>query len=123
LLAWPLQEADAEALCERLRAPNEARDLALLACRSRERLRGARDASPDVLLELLKAADAFRRAERFAELLEVARLADGFEAERVVRALRAASAIDAGAIAKQGRGAEIAALIDEARVKAIAQAV
>ena len=42
---------------------------------------------------------------------------------RMERALRAASAIDAGAIAKQGRGSEIAALIDEARVKAIAKAV
>jgi hypothetical protein len=71
----------------------------------------------------LKAADAFRRPERFAELLEVARLAEGLEAERVARARRAASAVDAGAIAKAGRGSGIAALIDEARVKAIAQAV
>jgi tRNA nucleotidyltransferase (CCA-adding enzyme) len=123
LLAWPLKEADVEALCDRLRAPNEARDLALLACRNRERLRGARNASPAAFLELLKAADAFRRPERFAELLEVARLAESLETNRVVRALGAASAVDASAIAKQGRGAEIAALIDEARVKAIAQAV
>jgi tRNA nucleotidyltransferase (CCA-adding enzyme) len=123
LLAWPLKEAEVEALCERLRAPNEARDLALLACRNRERLRGARLASPEALLELLKAADAFRRPERFAELLEVARLAEGLEEGRVARALHAASAIDASAIAKQGRGSEIAGLIDEARVQAIAQAV
>jgi tRNA nucleotidyltransferase (CCA-adding enzyme) len=123
LLAWPLKEADVEALCERLRAPNEARDLALLACRNRERLRGAHHATPEALLDLLKAADAFRRPERFAELLEVARLAEGLETERVGLALRAASALDAGAIAKEGRGSEIAALIDKARVKAIAQAV
>jgi tRNA nucleotidyltransferase (CCA-adding enzyme) len=123
LLAWPLKEAEVEALCERLRAPNEARDLALLACRNRERLRGARQASPEALLELLKAADAFRRPERFAEVLDVARFAEGLETERVVRALSAAAAIDAGAIAKNARGGEIAALIDKARIGAIAQAV
>jgi tRNA nucleotidyltransferase (CCA-adding enzyme) len=123
LLAWPLKEAEVEALCERLRAPNEARELALLACRNRERLRGARHATPEALLDLLKAADAFRRPERFAELLEVARLAEELETERVARALQAASALDAGAIAKEGRGGEIAALIDKARIKAIAQAV
>ncbi len=123
LLAWPLREAEVEALCERLRAPNDVRDLALLACRNRERLRGAGNATPAALLELLKAADAFRRPERFAELLEVARRIENLDTQRVERALRAASAVDAGEIAKQGRSGKIAALIDEARVKAIAQAV
>src|SRR6266850_267939 len=37
LLAWPLDESQAEALCARLRAPNEVRELALLASRNRER--------------------------------------------------------------------------------------
>jgi tRNA nucleotidyltransferase (CCA-adding enzyme) len=123
LLAWPLKDAEVEALCERLRAPNDVCDLALLACRNRERLRGARGASAEALLELLKAADAFRRPERFAGLLEVARLIENLEAQRVERALRAASAVDAGEIAKQGRGGKIPQLIDEARVKAIAQAL
>jgi tRNA nucleotidyltransferase (CCA-adding enzyme) len=123
LLAWPLEEAEVEALCKRLRAPNDARDLALLACRNRERLRAARDASAQALLELLKAADAFRRAERFASLLEVAHLAENLETARVERALTAASAISAGEIAKKGRGGRIPELIDEARVKAIARAV
>jgi tRNA nucleotidyltransferase (CCA-adding enzyme) len=123
LLAWPLKEAEVEALCERLRAPNDARDLALLGCRNRERLRGAPGASPAALLELLKAADAFRRSERFAELLQVAHLAENLETERVERALRAASAIDAGEIAKTARSGKIPQLIDEARLKAIAQAV
>ena len=126
LLAWPLEEAEVEALCERLRAPNDVRELALLACRNRERLRGARgarDASAQALLELLKAGDAFRRPGRFAELLDVAHLIENLETDRVERALRAASAVDAGEIAKRGRGGKIAQLIDEARVKAIAQAV
>ena len=123
LLAWPLDEAEVEALCGRLRAPNDVHDLALLACRNRERLRGARKASAQALLELLKAADAFRRPERFAALLEVAHLAENLETARAERARRAASAISAGEIARQGRGGRIPELIDEARVKAIAQAV
>jgi len=121
LLAWPLNDAEVEALCERLRAPNDVRDLALLACRNRERLRGARGASPEALLELLKAADAFRRTERFAQLLEVAHLIENLETERVERALRAASAVNAGEIAK--KGGKVPQLIDEARLQAIARAV
>src|SRR5207247_92014 len=75
LLAWPLKEAEVNALCERLRAPGEERELALLACRCRPALRAAHSASPQALLELLKRADAFRRPERFKDLLAGLRLA------------------------------------------------
>jgi tRNA nucleotidyltransferase (CCA-adding enzyme) len=119
LLAWPLKESEVNALCERLRAPNEVRELALAACRSRALLRGS---TPETLLELLKRADAFRRPERFAELLEVARLAEPeIDTLRIERALRAAAAVDAGAIAKASQASDIPRLIDEARVKAIRQ--
>jgi tRNA nucleotidyltransferase (CCA-adding enzyme) len=121
LLAWPLQEEQVNALCDRLRAPNEVRELALTACRCRNKLAGS---TPEALLDLLKAADAFRRPERFAELLQVARLAEaGVDTARIERALRAATAVDAGEIAKRaaGAGPEIARLIDQARVKAIAE--
>jgi len=122
LLAWPLREPEVNALCERLRAPNEVRELALAACRNRAALRGS---TPQALLELLKRADAFRRPERFAELLEVARLAEPhIDTARVQRALQAASAVDAGAIAaKADSPAEIPRLVDQARVKAIGQAL
>jgi tRNA nucleotidyltransferase (CCA-adding enzyme) len=120
LLAWPLEEAQVHALCDRLRAPNEVRELALAACRSKKKLASS---SAEGLLDLLKTADAFRRPGRFAELLEVARLADpGIDATRIERALRAAAAVDAGEIAKRATGAEIARLVDEARVKAIVDA-
>ena len=118
VLAWPLAEAEVKALTGRLRAPNEVRELALLAARHRDHLAGA--AQPEALLELLKRADAFRRPERFRELLEAARLAASLDTARVARALEAASALDAGAIA--GRAptkAEIPKLLDEARLKAI----
>jgi tRNA nucleotidyltransferase (CCA-adding enzyme) len=124
LLAWALDEGQAEALCARLKAPNEVRELALLAARNRERLRAAGSAKPAELLELLKRADAFRRPDRFGELLETASLAEpGIDASRLERARRAAAAIDAGAIAaRAGSPQDIARLVDEARADAIARA-
>jgi tRNA nucleotidyltransferase (CCA-adding enzyme) len=126
LLAWPLEEAAVRTLCARLRAPNEASELALAACRCRELIRGAGRADPAALLDALKRADALRRAERFGQLLEVARLAEPGEAgsraiARLQGALAAAQGVDAAAIARQAPSpAEIPALLDRARERAIA---
>src|SRR5688572_2251898 len=87
VIAWPHKEPEVSAVCERLKAPNEVRELALLACRNRVALRAAPLASPAALLELLKRADALRRPERFRDLLQVARLGSpGLETERLARA-------------------------------------
>ncbi len=120
-LAWPLKEGEVEALCERLRAPNEVRELALLACRSRVALRASRLATPAALLELLKRADAFRRPERFHELLEVARRDEPvIDTSRLEKAFAAAKGVDAGAIAKAAPSPQdIPRLIDERRIEAI----
>ena len=102
LLHWPLGEEEFEALCERLRAPNEVRDLALAAVRNKAR---PGNIHAGRLLGVLKGADAFRRPERFAELLEAARLAEpGIDTARVERARAAAAAVDAGAIAGSAPG-------------------
>ncbi|MBV8030639.1 MAG: multifunctional CCA tRNA nucleotidyl transferase/2'3'-cyclic phosphodiesterase/2'nucleotidase/phosphatase [Betaproteobacteria bacterium] len=121
VLAWPLPEAQVQALCARLRVPNEVADLALLAVRNRDLL--ARAAGPDELLSLIKSADALRRPERFAELLRVARFADpAIDTARLERAARAAQSVDAGAIARSSAPAEVANRVDEARRQAIARA-
>ena len=124
VMAWPHQEQDVAALCERLKVPNEVRELALLACRNRIAVRGAGLATPAALLELLKRTDAFRRPERFADLLQVARLAAlDVDTSTLERALAAAASVDAGAVATRAASpAEIPRLIDEARSRAIAQA-
>ena len=122
LLCWSLAEDEVETLCRRLRVPNDVRDLALLVSRNRDGLENARRA--EELLELLKKTDALRRPERFAQLLEVARLAaHGIDFARLERARAAAAAVDAGAIAARASGADIARLVDEARLKAIGQAL
>jgi tRNA nucleotidyltransferase (CCA-adding enzyme) len=121
LLCWALAEDEVETLCRRLRVPNDVRDLALLVSRNRDALENAR--RPEELLELLKKTDALRRPERFAHLLETARLAaHGADLARLERARAAAAAVDAGAIAKTAKDADIARLVDEARLKAIQEA-
>jgi tRNA nucleotidyltransferase (CCA-adding enzyme) len=120
-LAWPLKEAEVEALCERLKAPAEVRELALAVCRNRVALRAAPLATPQALLELLKRADAFRRPERFRQLIQS--IPEQIDIARLERALEAARAVDAGAIAARASSPqEIARLIDESRLQAIARA-
>jgi len=116
VLTWGLEDDAVRALCERLRAPNEDLELAQAASRCRALL-AARE--PGALLELLKRADAIRRPERFALLLDAARLADpAADLQRVERAFAAAAAVDAGAIARQS-ALDIGARVDQARAEAI----
>jgi tRNA nucleotidyltransferase (CCA-adding enzyme) len=99
--------------------PNEERELALLASRTQKLLGSTQ---PEALLLLFKRADAFRRPERFALLLQAASLAhSGFKAERIEKALSAAAAVDAAEIAGRASApAAISALLDQAREQAIA---
>jgi tRNA nucleotidyltransferase (CCA-adding enzyme) len=118
LLCWPLEEAAIEALCGRLKVPNEERELALAACRCRPLLAAK---TPDELLALFKRGDALRRRERFGQLLEAAKLAQpGLDLQFVEKALQAASGVDAGAIARADP-VNIPARLDEARRQAIAK--
>ena len=119
LLCWVFQEEEIKALCDRLKVPNDERDLALLGCRTRGLLQASQAGD---LLNLFKRADAFRRPERFALLLEAARAAQpGFSAEKIQKALAAAEAVDAGEIARRASApAAISALLDQAREQAIA---
>lgn len=56
-------------MCERLKVPNEHRELAVLVARHHARVHRAADLRPGTMLELLEATDAFRRPERFERLL------------------------------------------------------
>jgi tRNA nucleotidyltransferase (CCA-adding enzyme) len=61
--------APIEALSQRLRAPNECRELALLAARHHTLVHRALQLKAATLMKLFTETDAFRRPERFAELL------------------------------------------------------
>jgi tRNA nucleotidyltransferase (CCA-adding enzyme) len=126
-LRAPSAEAVA-ALGERLKASGECRDLALLAHRHADALRRAPRSSATELLSLLERCDAFRRPERFAELLALAACAERGErgwrrtpyppAAVLKGALRAAAGVDAGAIAARG-ATDVAGRVRRARIAAI----
>ena len=87
-----------EALASRLKVPGACRDLAILAARTHTRVHRALELRAATLLTLLEDADAFRRPERFEELLAAceadARGRTGLESEPYPQAgyLRAALA-------------------------------
>ena len=58
-----------EALCARLKVPNALRDLAVLTARHHAVVHRAAELRPATVLKLLEATDAFRRPERFEEML------------------------------------------------------
>lgn len=59
-----------EALCARLRVPQEHRELGLLASRFHTHVHRGLELRTSTLLELLEHCDAFRRPARFVEFLE-----------------------------------------------------
>ena len=79
--AWPTHHGHeaaglplVDALCDRLKVPTAFRDLARLACQHHGNLHRAFELRADTLLELFERCDAFRRPERFTELLLAAQV-------------------------------------------------
>ncbi len=58
-----------EALCDRLKVPNAQRELAILAARDHTLVHRALELTPATVLKFFESCDAFRRPERFCELL------------------------------------------------------
>ncbi len=129
-----------EAVCARLKIPTEVRDLAIITAREHGNISRAMALRPDTILKLLERCDAFRRPERFTEVLKAAECdhlgRSGLEqavypeAPRLLAALAAAQAVPSGAIAAavtahfQDKQAErIAEAIRKARIDAITKAV
>jgi tRNA nucleotidyltransferase (CCA-adding enzyme) len=127
VLARPLTPLAVESLAMRLKVPADCRDLALLAARHANTLLDAEELDAESVLQLFNAVDAWRRPERFAELLTAAFAGEpGAEPAktRLERARAAAAAVDAGEIAKAARAAaEIRGGVNAARLEAIRQAL
>ena len=118
-----------DALCDRHRVPNACRELAGMALQQCGQVKSADSLSAAQLLDLLNSADAFRRPERFGQLLRVCEAdtrASGhdFSGERLQQALAAAQSVSANDLAQQGlSGKEIGAALQQQRIKAIADAL
>ncbi|MGH8201755.1 MAG: multifunctional CCA addition/repair protein [Steroidobacteraceae bacterium] len=119
-----------EALCARLKVPNGFRDLAVLTARHHAVVHRAAELRPTTVLKLLEATDAFRRPERFEEMLAAceadARGRTGLEAQPypqrdyLLRARAAAAAVSLDASERQGlAGAAIGERIRDKRLAVI----
>jgi tRNA nucleotidyltransferase (CCA-adding enzyme) len=94
----------------------------------------AAELRPGTVVDLLQSADAFRKPQRFARLMQACesdkrgRLGGELkpypQAARMLTAFKAAAAVDAGAIAKQhAEPARIKAAVHQARVAAVRAAL
>lgn len=121
-----------QALCRRLRVPNDCRDLAVTVAAFHGKAHRAAELRPDTLLRLLHDTDALRQPARFEQFLAAcecdARGRSGLEAQPYPQAdylrqvLRWVASVDAGAIARQCRDpADIGAAVFRARSAAIVQ--
>jgi tRNA nucleotidyltransferase (CCA-adding enzyme) len=117
-------------LAQRLRVSGECRDLALLAARYHGDIHRANELRAETVIKLFQSTDAWRRPERFAQLLQVcaadARGRTGHEQDAypqmdyLMRLLAVARAVDAGELARQcSEASAIPAIVQLARVKAI----
>ncbi|HSI94860.1 MAG: multifunctional CCA addition/repair protein [Methylophilaceae bacterium] len=119
-------------VCKRLRVPNDCRDVAVITANFHGKAYRALEMRPDTVVQLLHDTDALRQPQRFEAFLQACesdvRGRPGFEARAfpeagyLQRALAAAQAVDAGAIAKQlDQPEKIREAVFRARVDAVAQ--
>jgi tRNA nucleotidyltransferase (CCA-adding enzyme) len=120
-----------EHLSERLRVPNEHRDLAMLVARYHARAHRVAEQRPVKVLELLELTDAFRRPERFERFLLACeadargrgpelRVAPYAQADQLRAARQAAASVRLDpAILERSPGPVIAERLRGARVEAI----
>lgn len=119
-----------EAMSERLRVPNECRDLALLMARHHGTIHRAAEMRAATLVDLLEKCDALRRPVRFGELLDTCRCdytgRAGWEEraydspELLYRVLDAVNGVNAGQIAATtSERSKIPERIRLARIKAV----
>jgi len=122
---------------QRLRVPNDCRELADVVAREHGNIHRSDDLNAEALLRLLERCDAIRKPQRFDDVLLAcecdARGRLGWterpypQAERLRRALQAALSVDtselsAAAMAQGKQGKDIGRVIQQARTQAIAAA-
>ena len=120
-----------EQACKRLKIPNDCRDLAVMTAREHGNIGRALELRPNTIVTLFERCDAFRKPQRFIDMLRAcecdSRGRAGCEerpfpqAPYLKAALAAARAVDAGAIAQgcTGEPRRIAEAVHAARVEVV----
>ncbi|MDR7093271.1 multifunctional CCA addition/repair protein [Hydrogenophaga laconesensis] len=125
-------------VCERLRVPNDCRELADVVAREHGNIHRSSEFGAGAVARLLERCDALRKPARFQEVLLAcecdARGRLGLEEqpypqrERLARALAAAQSVDTATVAAQAQadglsGAKVGQRIHQARVDAVARSL
>ena len=126
-------------LCKRLRVPTDCRDLAVMTAREHGNVSRAMELRPNTLVTLFERCDAFRKPERFAQMLLASecdargrghathdmRYRDYPQGPYLLQALAAARAVNAGEIAARfvEDKARIPEAVHAARVSAVKAAL
>lgn len=119
-----------EAVCDRLKVPSACKEMAVMVCREHTNIHRALELNASSLVHLFKRTDAFRRADRFAQMVYACELdargrlgfkdRDYPQSLHVMKALAAAKSINAGEIAaKNTDKVYLAEQIHGARTRAI----
>lgn len=124
-----------QTVCNRLRVPNECRELADVVAREHGNIHRSEELRPAATVRLLERCDAFRKPQRFEQVLLAcecdARGRLGLEEKpypqraRLLAALAAARAVDTGAVAAKAaehglKGEAVGERIHRARTEAVA---
>lgn len=121
-----------KALCERVRVPNEYRDLALMVCEQHSNIHRAAELRPETKLKILNKFDVWRKPERLNDIL-LCCMADsrgrtGHEdieyPQKTIfeRAYQAALSVEVQTIIQDGfKGAAIRGEMEKRRIVAIAK--
>lgn len=123
-----------QVLCKRLRVPNDCKELAHIVAKFHGKVHQVEEMCPETLLQFLVETDAIRQPERFGDFLLACecdiRGRAGYEtqvfekADLLLSLLKAASEVDAGAVAKlQDTPDKIKQAVYEARLNALEQAL
>jgi tRNA nucleotidyltransferase (CCA-adding enzyme) len=127
------------ALCKRLKVPNDCRELALMTAREHGNVSRAEILRPNTIVTLFERCDAFRKPERFGQMLLAAecdfrgrgderhdfRTRPWPQGPHLLRALAAARGVNAGEVAARyaDNKAKIPEAVHAARVSAVKAAL
>ena len=128
-----------DTLCKRLKVPNDCRELAIMTAREHGNISRAQVLRSNTIVTLFERCDAFRKPERFAQMLQAAECdfrgrggaEDDFltrpypQAPHLLLALQAARAVDAGAVAQRyaEQRERIPQAVHQTRVSAVKRAL
>ncbi len=118
-----------DGICQRLKIPTDCRDLAFMVAREQGNIMRARELNAEAIVSLLERCDAFRKPQRFVEMLLVSECAhigradtsDAYpQSAHWQAALRATQSVNAGQVAQaQANAQAIPQAIHAARVEAV----